>query len=248
MDRKIENERQIIRIKNLRNIANLSQRSMAEKYGIPLRTWEDWESGRRRMPDYLLRLLCYKVNMDFIFHTGARHDDSCGISVVSDCDGNKIVMINDILFKGRKNVDWDVIEQYLKKYIGLCVPVIDTDDLIYISKDFPDEFAHSKDTKILKGANLYAKANSSVAIRDMVSIANNKTYTENYDSKHKDNAKYGWYRYDTRFALPKYNSDNEISGYNVFKARLIVRHVEDGKMYLYDVLRTKKETSKPLEQ
>ena len=84
MDRKIENERQIIRIKNLRNIANLSQRSMAEKYGIPLRTWEDWESGRRRMPDYLLRLLCYKVNMDFIFHTGARHDDPCGISVVSD--------------------------------------------------------------------------------------------------------------------------------------------------------------------
>lgn len=82
----------------------------------------------------------------------------------------------------------------------------------------------------------------------MVSIANNKTYAENYDSKHKDNAKYGWYRYDTRFALPKYNSDNEISGYNVFKARLIVRHAEDGKMYLYDVLRTKKETSKPLEQ
>ena len=159
----------------------------------------------------------------------------------------KLISYNTVNDRENKDII-NYIEQYLKKYIGLCVPVIDTDDLIYISKDFPDEFAHSKDTKILKGANLYAKANSSVAIRDMVSIANNKTYTENYDSKHKDNAKYGWYRYDTRFALPKYNSDNEISGYNVFKARLIVRHAEDGKMYLYDVLRTKKETSKPLEQ
>lgn len=34
----------------------------------------------------------------------------------------------------------------------------------------------------------------------------------------------------------------------IFTARLLVRHDEDGKMYLYDILRTKKETSKPLEQ
>lgn len=48
------------------------------------------------------------------------------------------------------------------------------------------------------------------------------------------------------FALPKYNSDNELDGYNIFKARLIVRYAEDGNLYLYDVLRIKKETSKPL--
>lgn len=199
------------------------------------------------MPGYLLRLLCYKVNIDFMHKTNNERNSSSGISIIYDCDGNKIAMINDTQFKGRKNVDWNIVEEYLKKYIGVCVQIIDTEDLIYISKDFPDEFAHSKDTKTLKGANSYAKANSATAICEIVGIANNKSFAENYALKHKVDAKYGWYRYDTRFALPKYNSDNEIDGYNVFKARLIVRHAEDGKLYLYDILRTKKETSKPLE-
>ncbi len=35
---------------------------------------------------------------------------------------------------------------------------------------------------------------------------------------------------------------------NVFVARILMCHAKDGKLYLYDVLRTKKETSKPLEQ
>ena len=30
-------------------------------------------------------------------------------------------------------------------------------------------------------------------------------------------------------------------------ARMLVRHDADGKMYLYDILRTKKEASNPLE-
>ena len=35
--------------------------------------------------------------------------------------------------------------------------------------------------------------------------------------------------------------------YNIFSARMLVRHDADGKMYLYDILRTKKEASNPLE-
>ena len=48
-------------LKDLRKITGLNQRMMAESLGIPLRTWEDWEAGRRKMPDYLLRLINYKV-------------------------------------------------------------------------------------------------------------------------------------------------------------------------------------------
>ena len=33
--------------------------------------------------------------------------------------------------------------------------------------------------------------------------------------------------------------------YNVFKARLLINHAENGKKYLYDILAIKKETSKP---
>ena len=120
--------------------------------------------------------------------------------------------------------------------------------MVYIGADFPDEFAHSKDTKELRGANMYAKANSSSIIMEMIEIATNKTFTENYEQKHNADAKFGWYRYDTRFAIPVYDDAGELVRYNVFKARILVRHAKDGKMYLYDILRTKKETSKPLEQ
>ena len=35
--------------------------------------------------------------------------------------------------------------------------------------------------------------------------------------------------------------------YNIFFARMLVRHDADGKKYLYDLLAIKKETSSPLE-
>ena len=60
------------------------------------------------------------------------------VSIITDLDGSKIALINDIRFKSRRGIDWNEVEQYLKEYIG---------------SDFPDEFSHSNDTKGLKGAN-----------------------------------------------------------------------------------------------
>jgi len=53
---------------------------------------------------------------------------------------------------------------------------------------------------------------------------------------------------ESRFAIPAYGDAGELVRYNVFQPRILVRHAKDGKLYLYDILRTKKETSKPLEQ
>lgn len=36
------------------------------------------------------------------------------ISVIKDADGNRIVVINDILFKGKRSVNWDDVREYLK--------------------------------------------------------------------------------------------------------------------------------------
>lgn len=119
------------------------------------------------------------------------------ISVISDAEGKKVVVINDLRFKRSKNVDWNMVENYLKEYIGSCTEILDTNELIYIGSDFPDEYSHSKDTKVLRGPNEYAKANASVAIRELIQIAANKTFSENKKSKHNSKAKYGWYRYDT---------------------------------------------------
>ena len=169
------------------------------------------------------------------------------VSIIVDAEGKEIVVINDLRFKRSKRVDWNAVEEYLKEYIGSCTEILDTNEMIYIGSDFPDEYAHSKDTKVLRGPNEYAKANASAAIKELVQIASNKTFSENHKDKHNTKAKYGWYRYDTRFAIPKYNNDGNLDGYNIFKGRMIIRHAQDNKLYLYDILRIKKETSKPLE-
>ena len=169
------------------------------------------------------------------------------VSIIADADGNKVVVINDLRFKRSKKVDWNTVENYLKEYIGVCAEILDTNEMVYIGSDFPDEYAHSKDTKVLRGPNEYAKANASSAIKELIQIASNKAFTENHKDKHNSKAKYGWYRYDTRFAVPKYDNDGELAGYNIFKGRLVIRYAQDGKLYLYDILRIKKETSEPLE-
>ena len=36
--------------------------------GIPLRTLEEWEAGRRMMPEYVLRLIAYFTCMERFLH------------------------------------------------------------------------------------------------------------------------------------------------------------------------------------
>lgn len=48
----------------------------------------------------------------------------------------------------------------------------------------------------------------------MIEIATSKVGEENKKSKYSRHAKNGWYRYDTRFALPVYAESGEIERYN----------------------------------
>lgn len=60
--------------------------------------------------------------------------------------------------------------------------------------------------------------------------------------RHEKDAKHGWYRYDVRFAIPVHDDKTgEVLRYNIFFARMLVRHADDGKKYLYDLLAVKKE-------
>ena len=170
------------------------------------------------------------------------------VSINTDLNGRKVVMINDIRFKGKRKIDWTDVENYLKKYIGDIYEIEDTQEKIYIGKDLPDEFSGSEDTSRLKGALAKAKANEAQAIPELIEIAINKRYKENLSVKHKSNAKYGWYRYDSRFALPVYGENGEMERYNVFCVEILIRHADDKRKYLYDLVNIKKETSTPLEQ
>lgn len=44
-------------IKGIRNRTNLSAQKFGDKYGIPLRTIQDWERGERKPPEYVVDLL-----------------------------------------------------------------------------------------------------------------------------------------------------------------------------------------------
>ena len=166
-------------------------------------------------------------------------------SVINDVNGQKIVVINDVRFKGKRKIDWNEVEEYLKKYIGKFYEITEYADKIYIGNDFPDEFSSSEYTRKLKGTLAKAKANMSQGIPELISIATNRSHNKDFNQKHKQSAVNGWYRYDIRFALPVFNEKEEIQSYNVFRARLLVRLASNGKMYLYDVVNIKKETSNP---
>lgn len=168
------------------------------------------------------------------------------VSVIQDLQGNNIVIINDIRFKGKRAINWDDVKAYIEEFVGEDYTIVETSDVIYIGTDLPDEFTGSKYTENLKGANAKAKANASQGIPELLNIASGKHFRENNAIKHKRNAKFGWYRYDSRFALTVYDNNNEVERYNVFHASMLIRCANDGKMYLYDIIDIKKETGNPL--
>ena len=170
------------------------------------------------------------------------------VDIKTDLDGKKMVVIHNIRFRGKRKIDWNDVEKYLKKYIDTFYEIADTHDLIYIGKDLPNEFSGSEDTARLKGALAKAKANAAQGVPELIEIAENKRYKDNLAAKHNINAKYGWYRYNSRFALPVYDESGEVTKYNVFSVEMLIRHAADKKMYLYDIVNIKKETSTPLEQ
>ena len=51
----------------LRNKTGMSRKEFCEYFEIPYRTLQDWELGNRKMPEYLLRLMAYKIEMEKLF-------------------------------------------------------------------------------------------------------------------------------------------------------------------------------------
>ena len=45
----------------IREKSGMSRPDFAKWLGVPYRTMQEWELGRRAMPEYVLRLIAYKV-------------------------------------------------------------------------------------------------------------------------------------------------------------------------------------------
>ena len=51
-------------IRELRESINMSRREFSLHTGIPVRTLEDWEAGRRTPPEYVPRLIAYQLKYE----------------------------------------------------------------------------------------------------------------------------------------------------------------------------------------
>ena len=212
-----------------------------EKRIIEVFRTSDIETKRRLLIYFELAEICREINDNSESEKIKRN-----VSVIQDADGNNIVIINDIRFRGKRSVDWKDVREYLKAYIGEFYTIAATGDVVYIGSDLPKEYSGSKYTNSIKGTIAKAKANAATGLPEMIEITVGKHFSENHEDKHKRNAKNGWYRYDSRFGLPVYDDKGELERYNIFHASMLVRHSNDGKMYLYDVIDIKKETSNSL--
>ena len=208
---------------------------MDENRLIELYRLSDSETKRRLLRYFELVEICKEINRN-----NESKENRRNVSVIQDIDGNNIVIINDIRFKGKRSVDWKDVREYLKEYVGEFYTIAVTGDVVYIGSDLPKEYSGSKYTNSIKGTNAKAKANAATGIPEMIEIAVGKHFRENQEDKHKRDAKNGWYRYDSRVALPVYDDKGELERYNVFHASMLIRHSNDVKLYLYDVIDIKK--------
>lgn len=73
------------------------------------------------------------------------------VRIIEDSDGNKAVMVERIIFKGKKAIKWKDVKKYLENYINASFEIDETADIIHIGKDMPDEYTGSKYTYSLRG-------------------------------------------------------------------------------------------------
>lgn len=48
----------------IRGITGMNRREFSDWLGIPYRTIQDWERGVSQVPDYILKLIAYKVRIE----------------------------------------------------------------------------------------------------------------------------------------------------------------------------------------
>lgn len=53
-------------VKELREKMGMNRREFSDYYGIPYRTVQDWEVEKRELPEYLLRLMKYRAEVEYM--------------------------------------------------------------------------------------------------------------------------------------------------------------------------------------
>ena len=140
--------------------------------------------------------------------------------------------------------NYSVAEAYLKTLVDTEHPfstILMDAQPVYIGRDLPGEYRSSKYTKTLRKSIRDVKMQAATNLDEMLLLAENGEWHENIKEKHKVDAKNGWYRYSTQFAVPVLDIKKSVDHYTVYSGTLLIRNDADGKSYLYDLLDIKKE-------
>ena len=155
--------------------------------------------------------------------------------------GGKVMPVLDTQKDTR---DYSAAEAYLKTLVDTEHPfstILMDAQPVYIGRDLPGEYKGSDYTYGLNRAMRQVKMQAATNLDEMLLLAENGEWRENIKEKHKVDAKNGWYRYSTQFAVPVLDIKKSVDHYTVYSGTLLIRNDADGKSYLYDLLDIKKE-------
>ena len=130
-------------------------------------------------------------------------------------------------------------ERYLKTLVDAEHPfstILSDAQPVYLGKDLPGEYRESEYSKSMPRRLRAVKMQAATNLDEMLLLAENGEWQENVKPKHARDAKNGWYRYETQFAVPVLNAKKAIDRYTVYGGTLLIRNDADGKSYLYDLL------------
>lgn len=120
------------RIKELRESTGMNRKEFCEYFGIPYRTVTEWERGTRKMPDYVFRLLAYKIKME----------NFAGKEEANEESDNYICITDIAKAKTGESRSADVVKNWLRNRNTL--EFLGTWEMIYNSDFKVVEFDHFK--------------------------------------------------------------------------------------------------------
>jgi len=94
--------------KEIRDLLGISRAEFSRKYGIPIRTLENWDSGTRKAPEWILVLLERIAKEDKIMDNKPFTKENLMQSGLSEDDADKVVdFVENIIKSGE-------LEKYYK--------------------------------------------------------------------------------------------------------------------------------------
>lgn len=152
---------------------------------------------------------------------------------------NPVVMLEEDIFEGKEGKKHDIVADYIAEQVGKYFAIVESGQKVYIGEDLPNEFTQSEYTKkLLKNKERFLKAKNRTVqnFGEIIEIATERKWEKvKHADKHSTDAKYGFYKYRSRIAVPKYDSAKNIVDSYLYDVELLIRNDADGKKYLYDI-------------